>query len=486
MTGAPPIAWSMAGSDPSAGGGLQADLKTFAALGAHGCTVITALTAQNTGTVRATSPVSSAMLADQITVLRDDLPPRAIKIGMLGDAAGVRVIAEALDSLAAYTVYDPVMISSSGTALMGDETLAAMRELLLPRVDLLTPNRAETEFLTGLSLRNDADVERAANTLLALGPKAVVIKGWDSGAGLCQDYFCSSTMSFWLTLPKRDSAVPRGTGCTMASALAAAHAFGFDESDAAVIAKAYVHRCLRQSHKRGGGAPLAEHQAWPPEPEDFPWLTATAEGGPTRLLFPDCGTQPLGFYPVVDSVAWLRRLLPLGVTTAQLRVKNLNGEALAEEIRQAVLLSRQYKTRLFINDYWRLAIDHGAYGIHVGQEDLDTTDLTAIAASGLRLGISTHSYAEAARAHALRPSYIALGPIFPTTLKSMRFAPQGLDTLKIWRSLFTCPLVAIGGITLESAHAVRKTGVDSIAVVSDITQNADPEGRVRQWMQAFR
>lgn len=494
-----PIVWTIAGSDCAAGAGLQTDLKTITALGAHACTVVTSITAQNTASVAGYETVSPAMLKAQLDALSADLPPQAIKIGMLGDAEGVRSVADKLASLKVYTVYDPVMISTSGARLLSDDSLATMREKLLPQVDLLTPNIAEAEALTGIKIRSDEDVEKAAAAILKLGVKAVFIKGWDLGDGYVQDYFRNSEYSFWLTLPKYTGEVSRGTGCALASAWATAHAFGYDDTDCAVIAKAYVHRCLRTNKKLGQGPPIAEHKPWPSGAvsvarsaeksrqnmcaEDFPWLTLSAEEGRNRPEFADCGIEPLGFYPVVDSVAWLKRLLPLGVRTAQLRVKNLQGEALENEIREAIALGRRYGARLFINDYWELAIKHKAYGVHLGQEDLATADMNALSKTGLRLGISTHSYAEAARAHALQPSYIALGPIFPTTLKSMKFAPQGVETLRIWRQLLNYPLVAIGGIKLEQADEIYGSGADSIAAVSDVTQNADPEARAKAWLK---
>lgn len=202
--------------------------------------------------------------------------------------------------------------------------------------------------------------------------------------------------------------------------------------------------------------------------------------------FPDCGPSPLGFYPIVDSTAWLERLLPLGVTTAQLRNKNLQGEELENEIRAAIVLGRKYNCRLFINDYWELAIKHSAYGVHLGQEDLDTADLQAIACARLRLGISTHDLAEVERAQKIQPSYYAIGPIFETTLKKMKAAPQGVAAIKKWRAMLIGPLVAIGGITLERAPEILAAGTDGIAIVSDITQNASPELRTKAWLNLFR
>ena len=182
----------------------------------------------------------------------------------------------------------------------------------------------------------------------------------------------------------------------------------------------------------------------------------------------------LGLYPVVDSVAWIERLLDAGVRTIQLRIKDKRDEEVEAEVLAAIALGQRYNARLFINDYWRLAIKHRAYGVHLGQEDLDTADLAAIRAAGLRLGVSTHDDMEIDVALAARPSYIALGHVFPTQTKQMPSAPQGLAQLAVHvRRLGDYPTVAIGGISLERAPAVLETGVGSVAVVSAITQAAD-------------
>ena len=182
----------------------------------------------------------------------------------------------------------------------------------------------------------------------------------------------------------------------------------------------------------------------------------------------------LGLYPVVDSVEWIARLLEAGVRTIQLRIKDQQDEAVEPAIVEAIALGKRYQARLFINDYWRLAIKHHAYGVHLGQEDLDVANLNAIREAGLRLGVSTHDDAELDRALAIRPSYIALGHIFPTQTKAMPSEPQGLSELQrhIAR-LKGVSTVAIGGISIARAPAVLATGVGSIAVVSAITQAPD-------------
>ncbi|MFD1803815.1 thiamine phosphate synthase [Mixta tenebrionis] len=189
--------------------------------------------------------------------------------------------------------------------------------------------------------------------------------------------------------------------------------------------------------------------------------------------FPSCPGR-LGLYPVVDSLEWIARLLDAGVRTIQLRIKDRPAAEVEPVIEQAIALGRQYQARLFINDYWQLAIKHGAWGVHLGQEDLDVADLDAIRRAGLRLGLSTHDDSEIDRALAAQPSYIALGHVFPTQTKEMPSAPQGLEQLKKHVArLGSMPTVAIGGISLERAPAVLACGVGSIAVVSAITQADD-------------
>ncbi|TDB52443.1 thiamine phosphate synthase [Photorhabdus khanii] len=186
----------------------------------------------------------------------------------------------------------------------------------------------------------------------------------------------------------------------------------------------------------------------------------------------------LGLYPVVDSLEWISRLLKAGITTIQLRIKDLPEDQVEEDIKQAITLGHRYNARLFINDYWQLAIKHGAYGVHLGQEDLANADLNTIQEAGLRLGISTHNEQELARAKSLRPSYIALGHIFPTTTKTMPSSPQGLAALKQQvENTPDYPTVAIGGISLEHVPDVIATGVGSVALVSAITKAQD-------WRQA--
>ncbi len=190
------------------------------------------------------------------------------------------------------------------------------------------------------------------------------------------------------------------------------------------------------------------------------------------------------FYPIVPDTSWLARLLGQGVKFIQLRLKDVGEEVVRSEIAQALDLARAHDCVLVINDYWREAIAAGAPFVHLGQEDLAGADLAAIRAAGLKLGVSTHSPEELTTALRALPDYVALGPIYATTLKAMPWAPWGLGPLTAWRSRLQCPLVAIGGISLERAPDVFAAGADSIAVVTDLVTNSDPEARTREWLAA--
>ena len=192
----------------------------------------------------------------------------------------------------------------------------------------------------------------------------------------------------------------------------------------------------------------------------------------------------IGFYPVVPTADWVQRLLGWGVRTIQLRIKTVDHapEQIAAEVRAAIEAGRAVPgAQVFINDHWRLALAGGAFGVHLGQEDLGVADIEALRSAGLRLGLSTHTPAELARAHAVRPSYLAIGPIYPTTLKKMPYEPVGLERLALWLpEAAPYPVVAIGGISLERLPGVMACGVDGAAVVSAVTLAADPGQAVLQ------
>ncbi|MBC7548872.1 MAG: thiamine phosphate synthase [Polaromonas sp.] len=198
-------------------------------------------------------------------------------------------------------------------------------------------------------------------------------------------------------------------------------------------------------------------------------------------------TGPLGFYPVVPTAEWVQRMLGCGVRTVQLRIKATDHSPaeLTAQVRAAIDAGRAVSgAQVFINDHWKLALDYGAYGVHLGQEDLDTADIDALRQACLRLGLSTHTPTELARAHAVQPSYLAIGPIYPTTLKVMPYAPVGLEQLAQWAPLAApYPVVAIGGISLKrlpGVFACLRGENDGVAVVSAVTMAGDAEQAARE------
>jgi thiamine-phosphate pyrophosphorylase len=193
------------------------------------------------------------------------------------------------------------------------------------------------------------------------------------------------------------------------------------------------------------------------------------------------------FYPIVDSAAWVARLAEVGARLIQLRVKDRDEAWVARETRDALAVCARVAAVLVVNDYWRVAIDEGAPWVHLGQTDLDDANIGAIRKAGVKLGVSTHDEAELERALKLDPDYVALGPIYFTRLKAMAFAPQGLKRISEWkRRIGAIPLAAIGGLNVERAKLCLAAGADIVSVVTDITLNADPEARAREWMAATR
>ena len=193
------------------------------------------------------------------------------------------------------------------------------------------------------------------------------------------------------------------------------------------------------------------------------------------------------FYPIVDSAVWVERLVSLGARLVQLRMKDQPDDVVRAHVRASKMACSSAGAQLVVNDYWQVAIEEACDFVHLGQGDLDGADVKAIRQAGLRLGVSTHDPEELTRAKALEPDYIALGPIYPTLLKKMPWAPQGLSRITEWKQLIgDTPLVAIGGLTVERLPLVFGAGADVAAVVTDIVRNPDPGTRTREWLAATR
>ncbi len=480
--GGPPILWSIAGSDSGAGAGLQADLKALQAFGVHACTAVAAITAQNSQAVTRVEPVRPELLDAQLAALAQDMPPAAVKTGLLGSVDNLRVVCQWVDRLRAHgrnvaLVVDPVLGASTGAAFADEALVQAYRDELLPRATLATPNCAEALRLGVPGLADSGDTPAAPKWL---APDAsLVVTGGDAADALACDWLHSPQAHGWLSLPRVATRHQHGTGCTFASSVCAALACGYCAADAVVLAKMATTHALRHGYAAGQGA--GPVQALPDFAQHIDNLPALAPQRPpstaptTPAPFAALTSAALGVYAVVDSADWVRRVLQSGIRTVQLRIKDAGDPTLPAQVRESIAAAAVVPgAQLFINDHWQLALDAGAYGVHLGQEDLDTVDLNALRRAGLRLGLSTHSYWEVARAWALRPSYIACGPVFATQSKDMPWIPQGLDNLRYWAQLLPVPVVGIAGIGVAQMPDVAAQGAAGGAVITAITQAPDP------------
>lgn len=487
------VVWTIAGSDSGGGAGIQADIKAMQSFGVHGCTAITALTAQNSLGVEALNPISTEVIELQLLTLESDMKARVIKIGMLANVQQIQLISEHLQHykatwpVAPLVVYDPVAIASSGDLLTEEDTVSAIKECLLPLVDVITPNTHETQLLTGVYLIGPSAIIEAAKKLQSWGAKAVIIKGghWDYPSGYCIDYCSDGSNEYWLGNEKIQTPHSHGTGCSMASVIAACLAKDYPLKDAFILAKAYINQGLKAAVRFGEGIGPVAQTSFPENLADYPqvieagsWLGDELDFEQANEFtmaagFTECESKQLGLYAVVDTLDWLEKCLAQGVKTVQLRMKSGTEAELEQAVSAAVTLGKKYGGNVYINDHWQLAIKHGAYGVHLGQEDLLDANLVAIKESGMRLGLSTHGFYEMLRAHNFRPSYMAFGAIYPTTTKDMTGQIQGLEKLKHFVPLMQdYPTVAIGGIDLARASDVAATGVGSVAVVRAITESA--------------
>tara|TARA_R110002110_G_scaffold187413_2_gene394849 strand:- start:4638 stop:6224 length:1587 start_codon:yes stop_codon:yes gene_type:complete len=509
------IIWAISGADCSGGAGIAADIKTGHKLKVEVCHLLTANTVQNSQQLIAINPTAVDILDAQAQALRFDKPPSVIKIGLIANSAQVTWLVTLLMALKQQltnliVIYDPVGQASVGGSL-SSVTAIALRALL-PLIDIITPNLIEAQQLNVLSTHKvKHNPLQLAEQLLTLGCKAVIIKGGHTEStessklsahctDLCLQRLNStsssiSTQTIELRSPRITTSYSHGGGCSFASALASFLAHGYLLRDAFTLTKAFINQGLSLSSQRENNHSnqsyygAFEQGSWPSQPEHFPQvISPLAQRHQISAKFPSLDlktNEKLGLYPVIDSLEWLERLLPLNLNIIQLRIKNKNSEELDSIIEKAVTLARLHSCRLFINDYWQLAIKHGAYGIHIGQEDLAKADLSAIANAGLRLGISTHGCYEFLLAKQLQPSYLAIGAIFPTKTKDMTGQIQGLENLMQILSLAEhIPVIAIGGINQQRIERVWRTNVSAVAVVTAITEAKQPIAAT-QSMQAI-
>jgi hydroxymethylpyrimidine kinase/phosphomethylpyrimidine kinase/thiamine-phosphate diphosphorylase len=507
-----PVVWTISGTDSGGGAGIHADTRAFDAFGVHGACAVAAVTAQNSQAVTHIEPVRPEVLDAQLAALADDMPPDAIKTGLLGSldnlrvaVAWVRRLRERHPGRTIPLVVDPVFGATTGAAFVDDALRAAYRDELLPLATLATPNVAEARALVPSSQL--LAPEALARAWRAFGVRAVAVTGGDSDRLADDEIEHLSTARLasrlaeidaraawahdwldaehglrsrgWLASRRIETEHDHGTGCVFASSAAAALAHGFVAADAVVLAKMATCEGLRHAYAAGGGAgPVAPRAGFASRLANLPALNPLPHA-PSRFAFPEMPEHTRGLYAIVDSSDWVARVLADGVKLVQLRIKDAPPDALVREIRGAIAIARAAGATLIVNDHWELALELRADGVHLGQDDLEHADIDALHHAGLLLGISTHSYWEVCRARALRPSYVACGPIHATAIKQMPWIPQGDANLAYWCALLSdTPVVAIGGMDAARARDAMRAGAWAVAVVGAITRSDDPHAAI--------
>ncbi|MGC4364912.1 bifunctional hydroxymethylpyrimidine kinase/phosphomethylpyrimidine kinase [Hydrogenophaga sp. R2] len=495
----PTVIWSVAGHDSGGGAGLSADQRAADAFGVHLCPVLAAITAQSTTAVTRVAAVPADLFEAQLDTLQADLPPRAIKTGLLGDPDQVQALARRIDRLREQgplpVVVDPVLRATTGATLADDALRQALVRWLLPRASLATPNRREALALLGLPQTDATPAPALAASLRALGGEAVLITGGDDGGDLSCDWLDTPHARGWLALPRLDTPHNHGTGCTLASGAAAAMALGWVGTDAAVLGKMLATQALRHARAVGRGAgPVIATRGFGSDPSLLPVLSIGDTLPPWATTPAGTTERPQGVYAIVDTAERAEACIAGGAAMVQLRIKTDDGTAAPEHLRaeltRAIAAGQRSGVPVVINDHWRLALELGAAALHLGQEDLlalDAADHHTLArarAAGVSLGLSSHSLWELCRARSMQPDLIACGPVWPTTTKAMPWQPQGLDNLAWWAHMAGTAVVGIGGVlTHDQLAQVARSGAAMGCVVRGLGD--DPARSLTEWSAAW-
>ncbi|HZE91627.1 MAG TPA: thiamine phosphate synthase [Rhizobacter sp.] len=468
-----PIVWSVGGSDADAG----RDSEMFEAFEVRGHQAFATHAAAHSFTSGQAQPVPQASLQTRLDALGLDAPPQVIKTGVLGSVENLKLVLHCIDRLRQQrrtaVVMGPLLHAHSAFQAGEHEAMrVALIAELLPRATLVTLGVAEAAWLLqqGAAVGRDNPQSLAAD-LRALGAQGVVIVGTENPP-FAWDWLDTPQASGWLSLPNTGRQRPEDSAYRFAASAAAALALGFCHADAAVLAKMSISRDSPTD------AASRSHIGFGLNAAALPFLQTELASAATS--FAALSNAWLGLYPVVDSSASVERVLKAGVRTVQLRIKEASTANLGQEIQRSVRAASAVNAQLFINDHWQLALEHGAYGVHLGQQDIQTADLNALRSAGLRLGLSSHCFWEVCRAHALGPSYIACGPIHATTTKDMPWWPQGAGNLAYWCTVLQTPVVAIAGMDVNRSIEAVRCGAAGVAVLRGITQVADPEAAIAQ------
>jgi hydroxymethylpyrimidine kinase/phosphomethylpyrimidine kinase/thiamine-phosphate diphosphorylase len=477
-------ALTVAGSDPSGGAGVQADLRTFEALGVAGLSAITALTVQSSQGVAAVHPVPAEALFDQIAAILDDCPAGAVKIGMLGGKAQVDAVAEALGRFRPpNVVLDPVLASTGGVPLLDDAGRAVLLDKLVPLCDLVTPNLDECRELTGVGVCDAASAAEAGKRLQGAGARCVLVKGGHLAQEPTDFLIDADGTCHVLTAFRIDTPHTHGTGCFLSSAIAAHLARGWGLRDAVTRSKEQLSRAL--AHPiivgRGRGYPSI--------------LAALQSGSATRTRSHSERIALLeGLYvltgpdlrPDRDSVDVVQAALDGGARIVQLRDKQPLTPALLELARRLSAMARKHGALFIVNDRVDIALAASADGVHLGPDDMPPADARRILGPDAIVGVSVSTVAEAVSV-APHASYLGVGAIFGTTTKADAGPPVGVERIAEIRAAFPKhPIVAIGGIDERNIAAVAQAGACAAAVVSAVVCAPDMRQATEDLERRFR
>lgn len=476
-------ALTIAGSDSGGGAGIQADLRTFAALGVYGTSVVTAVTAQNTRGIADSVGIAAALVEEQLDAILADIGANAIKTGMLYDEHIIETVVRRFKfNQCPSLVVDPVMAATSGDALLNYKGIDVMREKLVPCATVITPNREEASALCGFYIESTDDLRRAAREINNLGADFVIITGIQQ-EGQSID-FCYDGLEFnQLQGPIIDTGNTHGTGCSFSAALTAYLAKGATPWTAAGMAKKYVASGLRWSYRVGrGSSPINHLAAFLPGRLDDPDILAARAG-----VFRDWGRRvQLPDYPLLNLIiggnlcagqdyAELTRMAVMnGARLIQLREKDWDTRRLVDTATEMARICRRYGALFVVNDRVDVAAASGADGVHIGQEDLNPTMARALLGPEKIIGVSAGSITEALAAVADGADYLGVGPVYPTISKECKHDAGGPGLIASIKASVSVPVIAIGGITPDNTRPLIKAGAAGVAVISSILGAADP------------
>lgn len=491
---------TIAGSDPSGGAGLQADLKTFSALGVYGTCAVTAVTVQNTVAVKYVHALPPEVVYGQIAAVMEDIHPDAVKIGMVNDAATLDAIVRALKKFRpGHIVVDPVMVSTSGCALMQPDALRIMKKELLPMADLVTPNLPEAftladtsaEDQTGTGIRLDSfnteDIDRIAGEILSLGVKALLIKGGHADGKTKDDYLYinaaaedgntgKKTERICLSAEAVNTENTHGTGCTLSSAVTALLARGYGTVQAVQEAKHYLTEALKAgagiTTGRGHGPVNHFFRGAPMHPE----LSTVLEDSVKELSRLQFITHFTDRYSYFDSAMIA---LEGGCRWIQLRMKDSDEDEVKRVAQLIVPECRKRGAIFIVDDNVMAALETGADGVHLGKNDMPVSEARRIAGNRLIIGGTANTYEDICRLAAEGADYIGCGPFRFTTTKKNLAPVLGLDgyrglAARMKEDGISIPVVAIGGITAADIPGILSTGVSGIALSGSILRADDP------------